>query len=250
MVLDRGLVFSFKELLMECEVIKTFAHRFLDSTTVAILDEAKGNLQTIQARGSTTDTTPWSIPEVRALRTVWSEGDSKPERKASHHIRGEFSFVWQIRPLDEKPFRSRSHLVLDGLASSTVSFVDKGKSCISQWTVDVGDHQSPGMHFHSQVKRFGSAPYPASLDVPRFPAYPMSPFLVLEFAIGELFQDKWKRHAVADSADAKRWRSIHEPRLRRFFQWQINRLEKTPVGSPWMALKLAKPDAGLLVEAG
>ncbi len=247
MAIDRGLIFSFKELLIECELIKSYAQRFLDSTTIGLVDEARGNLQTIQSQGSTTDTTRWSIPEDRPLCTVWSEGDSKPDKKSAHHIRGELSFVWQIRPLDEKPYQNRSHFVLDGLASTVVSMTDKGKKRIAQWTVEVGDHQSPGTHFHSQIKRFGSAPFPSSLDVPRFPALPMSPFLVLEFAISELFQDRWRRHAVADSSDARKWRGIQEPRMRRFFAWQMERLSSASVGSPWMGLKLAKPAPTLLL---
>lgn len=246
-MVERGLIFSFKDLFIECEVIKTYVQRFLDTTTVSVIDEARGNLQSIQSQGSTTETTRWSIPEDRPLRTVWSEGESKPDKKSAHHVRGEFSFVWQIRPLDEKPFSGRSYFVLDGLASTVISVVDKRKQCIAQWTVEVGDHQSPGIHFHSQVKKFGSAPGPSSLDIPRFPALPMSPFLVLEFAIGELFQDRWRKHAFEESKDARRWRGIHEPRLKRFFSWQLERLSSISVGSPWMGLKLAKPVPNLLV---
>jgi hypothetical protein len=246
-MVDQGLIFSFKELLLECEIIKTYAQHFLDKTTIGMIDEARGTLNSIQTKGSTTETTRWSIPEDRPLYTRWSEGDSKPDKKSAHHVRGEFSFVWEIRPLDEKPYVGRSHLVLDGLASTVISIVDKNKQCISQWTVEVGDHQSPGTHFHSQVKKFGSKPFPSSLDIPRFPSLPMSPFLVLEFTIGELFQDRWRKHAVVDSADASRWRGIHEPRLKRFFSWQLERLSSISVGSPWMSLKLAKPAPNILV---
>ena len=244
---EHGLVFSFKDMLMECEVIKAYAQRFLDRTTVGLIDEARGNLEAIQARGSTTETARWSIPEARPLQTLWSEGDSKPDKKSAHHIRGEFSFVWEIRPLDEKPWVRRSHFVLDGLASTVVSLMDKGKKCLAQWTVDIGDRQSPGTHFHSQVKKFGSAPFPDGLDIPRLPVLPMSPFFVLEFAIGELFQDKWQRHARADSNEARLWRGIHEPRLRRFFTWQLALLSSPSVGSPWIGLKLAKPPWNMLV---
>jgi len=246
-MLERGLVFPFKDLLMECEVIKVFAKHFLDAKTVSLIDEARGNLESIKTRGSTMTTTRWSIPADRPLCTVLSEGDSKPDKKGAFHGHGEFSFVWEIRPLDESPWRGRSHFVLDGLASTVVSMVDKSKKCLAQWTVDVGDHQSPGIHFHTQVKKFGSAPFPDSLDVPRLPALPMSPFFVLETAIGELFQDKWRRHAGSESDDARRWRGLHEPRLKRFFTWQIERLGSSSGGSPWMALKRARPPADLLV---
>lgn len=233
---------------MECEIIKAYAQRFLDRTTTSLIDEARGNLASIQAQGSTSVTTRWSIPEDRPLYTKWSEGESKPDSKSAHHVRGEFSFVWAIRPLDEKAWPSRSHFALEGLASTVVGVVDKRKQCLAQWTVDVGDENSPGSHFHSQVKKFGSAPFPTGLDIPRLPALPMSPFLVLELAIGELFQDKWRNHARGDSEDARRWRGIHEPRLRRFFSWQLALLSSPSVGSPWMGLKLAKPPSSMLVR--
>ncbi len=252
MAIEQGLVFSFKDVLLECALIKSFAHRFLDATTISAIDEARGTLQTIQSQAAAGTLTKWSIPADRPVRTKWSEGDSKPAKGSQHHIRGEFSFVWQIRPLDEDKYRGRSHFLLDGLASTVISFVPKGidREAIAQWSVDVGDHQSPGVHFHAQVKRFGTAPFPDSLDVPRLPALPMSPFLVLEFAIGELFQDKWRAHAVADTTDARRWRAIQEPRLRRFFAWQLERLKATSVGSPWMGLKTGRPLPDLLLEAG
>lgn len=247
-MIQHGLIFSFKDLLLECEIIKTFARRFIDPTTIGMIDEARGILESIQTKGSTTKITRWSIPAERPLCTVWSEGDSKPDKKSAHHVRGEFSFVWHIRPLDEKPFTGRSHFLLDGLASTVVSVVNKRNECIAQWTVDVGDHQSPGTHFHSQVKRFGSAPFPESLDIPRLPALPMSPFLVFEFAIGELFQDDWRKHALADSTDSRRWRGIHQPRLKRFFVWQLERVSSSAAGSPWIGLKLAKPKPNCLLE--
>jgi hypothetical protein len=116
------------------------------------------------------------------------------------------------------------------------------------WTADIGDHQSPGTHFHFQLNGFDKPPFPKTLDVPRLPALAMSPFFALEFAIGELFQDRWERHASAESKDAQTWRNIHLPRLRRFFAWQAGRLPDGLVGSPLMALKLAKPKPYMLVK--
>lgn len=42
-------------------------------------------------------------------------------------------------------------------------------------------------------------PFPKSLDIPRLPAPLMSPFLVVDLALGELFQDRWKTHSLAES---------------------------------------------------
>ena len=232
---------------MECAVFKTYAHGFLDSATTRMIDEARCNLQSIKVESSAVKTTRWSIPEDRPLYTAWSNGESKPDKKSAHHVRGEFSFVWQIRPLDERPFLGRSHFVLDGLASTLVKIVDKDDQCIAKWSVDVGDHQSPGIHFHSQVIQVGGVPS-NSLDIPRFPAILMSPFLVLEFAIGELFQDRWRRHATTDSKGSRDWRGIHKPRLERFYSWQLEQVSSDYSCTPWMRLKLAKPAPDLLVK--
>lgn len=74
----------------------------------------------------------------------------------------------------------------------------------------------------------------------------MSPFLAVDFALGELFQDRWTKHAIKEGHHTNRWRSLHRDRLVRFFEWQAKRV-KDSVGSPWIALKPAKPPRELLV---
>lgn len=246
---ERGLIFPFKELIDECEVMKTYAKSVLDGTTIVMLDEAKGNLENIQTRGPTTKTTPWQIPVARPVRTIWSERESKPSNKSQHKVRGVFSFIWEIRPLDETTWKGRKHFVLEGKASTVIHFmeeVDGAERCLARWAVEIGDHQSPGTHFHFQLNGFDEAPFPKSLDVPRLPALVMSPFLAMELAIGELFQDRWKKHAFAATNETRRWRNIHGPRFERFFRWQAERVANT-TASPWMALKIAKPGRDMLV---
>ena len=248
-MIAQGLIFPFKDLVSECEVMKIYAKDVLDKTTVGVLDELKGNLENIQKRGPTDKTTPWQIPRDRPLRTVWSNGESQPSNKSKHKVRGVFSFIWDIRPLDEGKWTGRKHLLLDGKASTVIHIMeecDDGERCLARWAVEVGDHQSPGVHFHVQLNGFDGPPFPKSLDIPRLPGLPMSPFLAIESGIGELFQDRWKQHAVADNRETNSWRNIHRPRLTRYFSWQERCLERS-AGSPWMALKLAKPEPELLV---
>lgn len=244
-MVEHGLIFKISELIRECHVIKTFAKEVLDPTTVGLLDEVRGQLQNIQKKGSTTNSIAWQIPVDRPVRTIWSNGESQPNSKSEHKARAEFSFIWEIRPLDEGDWKNRKYCLLDGKASTVIHVCDENNRCLARWTVEVGDRQSPGVHFHSQLNGFDSPPFPKSFDVPRLPAFAMSPFLAMEVAIGELFQDRWKKHASADSEDARSWRNIHLPRLRRFFAWQSKGLGLT--GSPWIALKLAKPKPNMLV---
>ncbi|MDC0721660.1 hypothetical protein [Nannocystis bainbridge] len=245
----RGLVFSFKDLIDECMVLKAFAKPFLDKTTLETLDLARYNLESIQASGVWNQSSKWQIPANRPLCTVPSEGESQPDKKSKFLLRGKFSFVWEIRA--EKPKKGpRSHTFsLEGLASTVIDIMEQtsdGERCIAHWTVDVGDHSSPGTHFHFQMNGFEKPPFPKALDIPRLPAPLMSPFLAIDLALGELFQDRWALHATSESPDIRRWRNLHGERLLRFFKWQSGCVERA-AGSPWIALKKAKPPRDLLV---
>lgn len=246
---NRGLILPFAALRDECEALKGYARDVLDKQTISALDEAKNTLENIQARSPASKTVRWSIAEERPLCTIWSDGESQPKRHSRHKIRAKFSFVWEIRPIEEKGKRRRNFL-LDGLASTRITVVEQegdAERCLAQWTVDVGDHQSPGTHFHFQLNEFDRPPFPKSLDIPRLPAIVMSPFLAIDFTIGELFQDRWREHAVAETKDSNRWRKLHQDRLQRFFKWQEQCVRQC-MGSPWMALKMAKPPCDLFVR--
>jgi hypothetical protein len=246
-----GLIFPFKDFVEECEAIKSYAADFLDKTSVGGLLDAKRALEVMQA-SKYSGLVRWEIPADRPLRTVWSEGESQPDSKSKHRMRAEFSFVWQIRKLDDGKGKHNKFFLLDGLASTVTTLVaeqDDEARVIARWTTDVGDHASPGTHFHFQVNRADSEehPFPKSLDVPRLPAPLMSPFLVIDMALGEIFQDRWKAHSLTDSKDARWWRAIHQERIIRFLKWQTKCVQDF-TGSPWMALKLAKPPREMLVE--
>lgn len=250
-----GLIFPFKGLIDECEAIKAYASDFLDKTSVGVLAEAKSTLENIQV-AKITDLKRWQIPANRPLRTIWSDGESQPDSKSKHKVRAEFSFVWQIRKLDEGKWKNSKYFLLDGLASTVttlVADVDNEEKVIARWTTEIGDAASPGTHFHFQVNRPGDKddseyfPFPKSLDIPRFPAPLMSPFLVIDMALGEVFQDRWKKHSLTENRDSKWWKCVHQDRVLRFLKWQANCVQDS-AGSPWMALKIAKPPRELLVE--
>ena len=247
---NRGLILPFATLRDECAVLKDYARDVLDKQTISALDEARSTLENIQTTSPASRTVRWSIPEERPLCTIWSDGESQPRSRSGHKIRAKFSFVWEIRPIDEKKGKRRKNFLLDGLASTRIAVVEevgRCERCLAQWTVDVGDHQSPGTHFHFQLNGFDRPPFPRSLDIPRLPAIVMSPFLAIDFTIGELFQDRWREHAAAETKDSNRWRELHQDRLQRFFKWQEQCVAQC-TGSPWMALKMAKPPCDLFVR--
>lgn len=247
---NRGLIFPFKEFIDECNTLKAYASEILDGHTTWVLDQAKYDLESIQSQGSIDRSVRWSVSEQNPLCTIWSDGESQPGSNSAHRIRAKLSFVWEIRPQKERKGKTPKHFVLDGLASTRITVVeekDRKECCLARWTVEVGDHHSPGTHFHFQLNGFEEPPFPKSLDIPRLPAPVMSPLLAMEFVIGELFQDRWKELAAAETPHSTRWRSLHRERLLRFFRWQAGRVESCS-GSPWMALKLAKPESNLFVD--
>lgn len=151
-----GLLFPFKGLIDECEAIKAYAIDFLDKTTIGVLAEAKGTLESIQA-GKHMGVAKWQIPADRPLCTVWSDGESQRDGNSKHKIRAEFSFVWEIRKFAEGKWKAGNKVfLLEGLASTVTTLVaelNAEKCVMARWTTEVGDAASPGTHCHSQVNR-------------------------------------------------------------------------------------------------
>jgi hypothetical protein len=87
------------------------------------------------------------------------------------------------------------------------------------------------------------------VSVPRIPTLFVTPMAALEFLLGELFQDRWAEHVSADRDDVRHWRSTQEDTLIRVLEWKAQKI-RTGIGSPWIALKRAKPeeDDGLFVS--
>lgn len=245
-----GLRFRFKDLADECEAIKGYASAFLDHQYIGRLSEARGNLETIQAKVAPGRKVTWEIPKDRPLCTNWSDGEFERDGGGGHQIRAEISFAWEITP--EAPAGGKPKcFVLEGLASTAVVIVERledgSERPLGRWTMDVGDEASPGCHFHVQVCHQDEPPFPKTLPVPRFPSMALSPFFAIDFVLGELFQDRWKTESAAGGNHADRWRVIQQSRLVRFLDWQIATLKRA-TGSPWMALKEAKPPLNLVVE--
>ena len=95
--------------------------------------------------------------KIARLRHGSVKGRVPGTRSGGHHIYGAFNFIWAIRPLDAAPWRGRKHFLLEGKASTEIRFIeplDVGSRTLARWTIDVGDHQSPGAHFHYQFNGF------------------------------------------------------------------------------------------------
>ena len=243
-----GLRFSFKDLFHEIECLQRIAGDYIDPRSANALPTLKRTLESIQEYGSHKKIVPWELRPELAMRTIVSYGGYAPDEQGQHNVFGEMSFIWDIAPEESKG--PVSFFRLDGRASIVLSIHEQpaaGPSTeLARWRVEVGDHKSPGAHFHIQVG-YEKPPFPKSLDVPRLPAYPLTPPLAFEALLAELFQDRWRREADGDTQMFRTWNAVHRRRLQAFFRWQQRALAEQTLGTPWSVLKRLKPALGELL---
>lgn len=237
-----GLHFLFAELFEEIECLQRMADQFIDPSRSTILPALKRTLESIQDQPSAR-IVPWQIRPERALRTIVGYGSYSPDDQGEHNVFGEMSFIWDVAP-HPPPRGPVSLLCLDGRASIVLSIhkltADGATTELAKWRLEVGDHQSPGTHFHVQIG-YDTPPFPKSLDVPRLPTYPLTPMLAFEALLAELFQDRWWKEAQRDTKEFRTWNGVHRKRLKAFFKWQQRQLDAHTVGTPWSVLKRIRP---------
>ncbi|MBI2480614.1 MAG: hypothetical protein HYV60_18915 [Planctomycetia bacterium] len=185
----------------------------------------------------------WSVSAEEPLRTSES-CEYEKDGKASYPIFGEVSWTWNIAP--DRP-RKKSQLPesfeVNGIASALVRIRRADdRSAVAEWTAEFGAVDSPGCYFHGHVNNV--------VCIPRLPSLFVTPMDTLEFLLGELFQNRWPEHASSERHDVIFWRSRQSKLLARVLDWKRQKIEST-VGSPWVALKRAKPEESdnLFVEA-
>jgi len=254
------LEFNFEEVLREIMAIKEVANNFLDRTASGVLSMLTRNLEAIRASPRGTDSL-WEIPSYNPLKTKISQGqyeNSSPleRRRGQHKVFGEITSTWTITPSDPKA-TSRTlakTFTVTGNASVRIRLIepnsDSGGRELAMWRVELGDEDAPGCYFHIQVLGEDGRiepPFPHSLSVPRLPALVFTPMAALEFVVAELFQYEWKQHAAQETPAMQMWKSIQQKRLERLFAWK-QKLVSGCSGSPWTAIKLAKPQANLFLD--
>jgi hypothetical protein len=245
------LAFSFSEMIREVKTFQIVAKQFLDDTATEVLGEYVRQLEIIQSK-KIRNLQPWTIRADRPLRTIISKG--LYDRDGGRRVIAEIASQWEIYCPDEGKAKSvqQRHFHLKGLASTSVKFIerddDEQETVLSLWQADVGDGQSPGCHFHVQVQREDDdIPYPQSFPVPRFPSLLTSALTVAEFAISELFQRHWSRHARVQSDHLSTWSSIQRGRMEKLLTWQQSVVRESQ-GSPLPYFKEQKPSLQLFAN--
>jgi len=158
-----------------------------------------------------------------------------------------------VRPIgaNAKKPKERQKRLLEfyGIASTRIRLFDAKdtKRPIAMWRMELGDAQSPGCHFHVQVLgEHDESPFPKSVSIPRLPSIFVTPMAAVEYVLGELFQERWAKAAMESTGNVQRWTGFQKQRLLRLLDWQRRTVERT-LTSPWIALKLEKPEATMFL---
>ena len=239
-----GLHLTFSELERECSTIRSFARRFIDQRTSHQFDMLLSTLVGIKKEGVAGRSYKWQVPHNEPIKTVNSIGHYQPDGNGALTLRAELSFLWEITPLVADRGIRTGRFEVVGVSSTQLNLVDSNEELRACWTVDLGAQDSQGTYFHSHIKPTQARQ--DDPDIPRLPSHLFSPFQVLEFALGELFQEDWARTATAETEPVRQWSGIQRPRFKKLYQWQLERIEAAM--SPTISLKLAKPHSELLVR--
>ncbi|MCU1231941.1 MAG: hypothetical protein JWO97_4825 [Acidobacteria bacterium] len=242
-----NLLFRFRDILDELQAIDTLAYRLISRDGRRRLELLRETLEAIRAVPTDTEYN-WQIPENEPVVTEKSSGEYEiGRRRGVHEVVGEVTSTWQVKRVPPPGAKRQEAKLFEvsGNASTKITIRDASRGdVLATWRFELGAHDSPGCYVHAQILgESADPPFPASLPVPRLPAILFTPAASLEFVLGELFHNRWQQELLRNAGALGRWKRVQEDRLERLLKWQIDRLSEA--GSPWMTLKIAKPDADL-----
>jgi hypothetical protein len=192
----------------------------------------------------------WSTGRM-SIRTKASEGDYQPDSRGGRKLFAIINFVWDLEflgtPNTNFPLNRHALLHNSSIRIELHDHEEQGAGPVACWDFDVGNHESPGCHFHAKAHtvRLAKDDSLSDVDVPRLPSLIFMPSDAIDFIIGELWQDEWKRKSVSVDSQFDAWRKICRERMRKLFEWHQLILRDSKA-SAWMALKTAKPTWTLL----
>lgn len=246
-----SLLFDVIDLRQEIHAFRELARTFLAPGSDAVLRQAEQDLVGI-TRG-VGGPFAWQLHPHNPMLTKLSYGSYMPGDEGSLCVHAKVTFIWHLEPVrprgDSRPARQ---VRLSGLASTVVRIIegDPGGDELVElavWRMEVADDAAPGAYFHVQVLgRDQDEMFPKALDIPRLPGVLASPLSCMEFAISELFQDDWARHAVRETGPGRRWRSVQAFRHDKQLRWHAEQVAASS-GSPWVAWKRAIPPEHLFL---
>lgn len=243
-----GIKFSYNSMLNELRRMKLLTDGFLARESDGVLDACITNLENIR-NSKTNAPRCWEIDKEWPIQTVESKGEYRAStRDGGNAVCGKLCFRWGICNVDRAKHRQTDfHLV--GEATTSLKIIScETNELIAQWQIEAGDAESPGCHFHAAVNQYGDdGLFPEWLKIPRLPSVLLTPMDGLEFLLGELFQLRWAQAVSEESEDRNSWANSQRLRLTKLLSWKLDMI-RTSETTPWMALKKAKPELGVLME--
>ncbi len=237
----QSLTFEFADFQREISAIKAMSEGFLDGPSTLIFDELKGVIANLQTQQSDQGIS-WQVREARPLRTIVTNEYEPGKKGGAHKAIGELSWCWNIRVVPVKKGRPLKFEICGNASIKLrIRTNDASGQELALWRVECGSSDSPGCYFHTQVGGESEVPpFPSSLSVPRFPTLFVTPMSVIEFFLGELFQERWHQHVVGNQKHQGDWNNIQKNRLEKICDWNLKQIRNCQ-GSPWIGLKHAKP---------
>lgn len=242
--------FSYATIEMEIESFVEIAHSFLRPETTWALENMRHQLTGV--RTNTAGTSRWGIALETPLVTKPCAGQYQLGGHGHHDVSASISSIWEIRPVAADPGHQ---FEIVGNASCLVVLLDVGGAEpieLGRFHIDIGGQGGPGSLFHLQIPEQPNAEvFPGTLDVPRFPMPPFTPIAVVEFVLGELFQDEWRREMSKGRTPHHLWRGIQRNRLTNFLDWQLQIIcgrKGDGTASPLLDLKHTPIEPALLLD--
>ena len=229
-----GFRFELAELQRETKALKALGEDFLDTRTSWTLDRYSSNLQSI---GRGRRGTPRTL-DLQCLRTTPTTSYERGTKDGGKEIYANISGTWDLKPLENQKIE------FCGIASTRIELysLDEPGKRLAMWRLELGADDGPGCYIHAQILGdLDDSPFPKSVPIPRLPSIFITPMSAIEFALGELFQDKWAKVTGENTDEAKYWRALQRNRLQHLFSWYQSKLNNSGL-SPWMSLKDWKPD--------
>ncbi|ACY16545.1 hypothetical protein [Haliangium ochraceum] len=253
------LQFEYKTALEELTILPEMAKDYLDGSAPGAFTALRNELEKVRRRPAGCRLR-WETQEHMRISTKPSR-DYQAGHQSSGTVRGVLEFTWEIENVEERGKKkgvAHKRFQLVGLASTRIYLYGDDDKLVARWNFDVGDAASPGCHFHVQLAESKEALAASSagqtqslysaVDVPRWPSVIFTPSDAVDFVLGELFQEGWRKEADRYARNQPRWATLQKKRLTEVLSWMHRRVEKSD-GAAWLSLKAAKPPVGLLLSS-
>lgn len=240
------LRFNFADFMQELRAIENLAkNRFLDASAQGVFQRLRDQLSQLQTNNGDRPAF-WKVDQDLPVRTLDTFEYERGERRGPRKVFGEITWCWQLKNC---PIRRGPPKVFEVCGNASIRLriceSEGDRTEIARWRVECGAADSPGCFFHTQV--FGDDSdllFPKNVPVPRLPTLFVTPMSAIEFFLGELFQDTWEQRLVGNDHDLMFWTRNQKLRLKQLLNWKLRQVDSCDSGSPWLALKRAKPRQG------